>query len=77
MSAMRRARWQSTSSEWCEHRSERSLASRCDEGSVVRAGLTLACVAQGEVQEVCCGGACNDGLPPECNIDCAVRLPPQ
>ena len=40
------------------------------------AGLTLACVAQGEVQEVCCGGACNDGLPPECNIDCAVRLPP-
>ena len=31
---------------------------------------------QGEVQEVCCGGACNDGLPPECNIDCAVRLPP-
>ena len=38
-------------------------------------GLTLRVRAQGEVQEVCCGGACNDGLPPECNIDCAVRLP--
>ncbi len=27
----------------------------------------------GEVQEVCCADGCPNGLPEQCNLDCAVR----
>ena len=29
----------------------------------------------GEVQEVCCPDGCPNGLPEQCNLDCAVRAP--
>ena len=30
----------------------------------------------GEVQEVCCADGCPNGLPEQCNLDCAVRKGP-
>jgi hypothetical protein len=43
------------------------------DGTPNECGLSAYERRAGEVQEVCCADGCPNGLPQECNIDCAVR----